>query len=714
MSFHTPLRALLSRTALILALLLTLSASAQEAERALTLGNAVVGQIDESTPLQVYTYTAAANESISVGVTSEAGLALSIVISDSTGQILRVATDLSNRGAVSALDVALSEGINYINIFAASGITTKTAGAFRLLVEAASGEAVSQSTPNQPAAQPTPEQVIPTTPSVEYSVGSVLTSAGLNVSLTWASTADLNLELRDPTGQRLFFDSTSNTNGGRFGFDANGLCQNLSAANPTETATYSPGAIPTGYYEVLVYYRQDCQNNGAQTFNLDISVDGIPVDSLTGTLPSVAQGVYIASFLVNPDGTAQMAPARGLYGDVRSLPVPAADIINAPPAGQLTLDTPIRGTLAGSTYFQTYKFNGTANQVLSLAMSRISGSLDTLLLVFDPNGQIIAENDDIVAGNVTNSAINNPPVRLPVDGVYTIMATRYGKDVGGTAGQYELVASLQTTSLPQDVLDLNLPSGDIQVALVWDTNHDLQLLIRDPSGTSIYDDRLSAPSGGRMTLQGNLNCFAPLTTPVSYIYWPTGLGRGGNYEIEVWHQNDCSDTRSVNATLYITAYGQTIGIIPISTRLNDRFVTSFVIDGNRNVSLGLGGITGGSETIDFSSRLPSALPISFGQTVNGNITLDNKFDVYTFEGTAGQVISINMIRTQGTLDTKLFLISPSLFEIAQNDDASAGVTDSAITRFTLPETGRYIILATHYGTIYGATVGTYSLALTQQ
>jgi hypothetical protein len=55
-----------------------------------------------------------------------------------------------------------------------------------------------------------------------------------------------------------------------------------------------------------------------------------------------------------------------------------------------------------------------------------------------------------------------------------------------------------------------------------------------------------------------------------------------------------------------------------------------------------------------------------------------------------------------------------LFEIAQNDDASAGVTDSAITRFTLPETGRYIILATHYGTIYGATVGTYSLALTQQ
>nr|MCU0474789.1 PPC domain-containing protein [Anaerolineae bacterium] len=114
--------------------------------------------------------------------------------------------------------------------------------------------------------------------------------------------------------------------------------------------------------------------------------------------------------------------------------------------------------------------------------------------------------------------------------------------------------------------------------------------------------------------------------------------------------------------------------------------------------------------------LAVAPSLSFGQTVNGNITLENKFDVYTFEGTAGQVISINMIRTQGTsLDTKLFLISPSLFEVADNDDAAPGVTtDSAITRFTLPETGRYTILATHYGTIYGVTTGPYSLTLSQQ
>jgi hypothetical protein len=191
------------------------------------------------------------------------------------------------------------------------------------------------------------------------------------------------------------------------------------------------------------------------------------------------------------------------------------------------------------------------------------------------------------------------------------------------------------------------------------------------------------------------------------------LGRGGNYEIEVWYQNECGDTRAVSATLYITVYGQVIGTIPVTPRFNERFVTSFSIDGARNVSLGLGGITGGSETIDYSGRLPSAIPLTPGQVVRGTISMENKFDVYTFNGTAGQVVTIDMLKTQGNLDTNLFLVSPSLLEAARNDDAVAGVTDSRINAFTLPETGQYIILATHYGTVYGATTGTYELRLTQ-
>jgi hypothetical protein len=72
-----------------------------------------------------------------------------------------------------------------------------------------------------------------------------------------------------------------------------------------------------------------------------------------------------------------------------------------------------------------------------------------------------------------------------------------------------------------------------------------------------------------------------------------------------------------------------------------------------------------------------------------------------------------MEATSGSLDTLLFLIGPSGLELAENDDAVVGeTTNSRIEDFVLPETGQYVVLATHFGTIYGGTTGTYALSLT--
>ncbi|NOG50030.1 MAG: hypothetical protein HND48_11785 [Chloroflexi bacterium] len=129
-------------------------------------------------------------------------------------------------------------------------------GQYRLLVETA-GEtpapaetSAPDATSDAPAA--TPEPVATTAPATDVSTdatdgfqpGQVLTTTGLQVRLDWLSTADLNLEVRDPFGERLFFDSRTNQNGGTFGFDVNGLCEVLNSP-ATETATYAPGAIPS-------------------------------------------------------------------------------------------------------------------------------------------------------------------------------------------------------------------------------------------------------------------------------------------------------------------------------------------------------------------------------------------------------------------------------------------------------------------------------------
>lgn len=701
---------------------LVVGASAQ-GQRSITLGEPIVGEISPDTPAQIYTLPAAAGDAVNIGLTSQPGLVLSFVVTDSTGTQLAAASDTSGSGSVSALNITLAEGVNIIAIFASID-SVERIGQYRLLVETA-GEtpapaetSAPDATSDAPAA--TPEPVATTAPATDVStdatdgfqLGQVLTTTGLQVQLDWLSTADLNLEVRDPFGERLFFDSRTNQNGGTFGFDVNGLCEVLNSP-ATETATYAPGAVPVGSYEVLVYYRQDCQNNGPQPFSVTITVDGVQLPVVNGTLTPPVNGastVFVTSFVVNTDGTAS-AGAAGAYPDVRTIPSTLQAALDSAPRTALTDGIPSRGVINGDRYFDLYSFDGVANQVVSLSLTRVSGSLDTLLLVLDPSGSIIADSDDIVAGNVTDSAINNPPLRLPVDGQYTIVATRYGKNVGGTAGEYDLLVQTQTTALPQEVVDLGLPTGDIQVTLVWNTNADLQLLVRDPSGQSVYDDQLTVPSGGRMFAQGNVNCTTSLTTPVSHIYWPTGLGRGGSYEVEVWYQNQCSDTRTVNATLYISVAGQQIGTIPVSPNVNGRFVTSFVIEPTGVASLGEGGIIGGSETLDFAGELESAPSLLPNQVVRGTISADNKFDVYTFNGEAGQVVDVRMERTQGSLDTSLFLISPSLFEVAANDDAVIGTTtDSLIDGFTLPESGRYVVLATHFATIYGGTTGTYQLS----
>jgi len=102
--------------------------------------------------------------------------------------------------------------------------------------------------------------------------------------------------------------------------------------------------------------------------------------------------------------------------------------------------------------------------------------------------------------------------------------------------------------------------------------------------------------------------------------------------------------------------------------------------------------------------------ITSGQAISGSITAQDKFDVYTFAGQAGDLVTIDLRATSATLDTLLFLLDPNGIEIASNDDANE-TTNSVIFEQLLSEDGQYTIIATHYGTVYGGTTGGYNLSL---
>ena len=109
-----------------------------------------------------------------------------------------------------------------------------------------------------------------------------------------------------------------------------------------------------------------------------------------------------------------------------ALPVVPGDVVN--------------GSITASNKFDLYAFEALAGDTISVAMNRApAANLDTKLYLIGPNGSVVAQNDDALAGENTDSLISN--FTLPDDGQYIIIATHYGDRYGVTSGAYTLSLS---------------------------------------------------------------------------------------------------------------------------------------------------------------------------------------------------------------------------------------------------------------------------------
>ena len=83
-----------------------------------------------------------------------------------------------------------------------------------------------------------------------------------------------------------------------------------------------------------------------------------------------------------------------------------------------------------------FVFEGSAGDVVTITMSASSGDLDAYISLLNADGVEIAFNDNNIKSPDQNAAIIG--FKLPNDGTYTIVATRYGVYYGHTSGGYEL------------------------------------------------------------------------------------------------------------------------------------------------------------------------------------------------------------------------------------------------------------------------------------
>ena len=672
------------------------------------------GTLDTDSVAQVYTFAGGAGDAVVLTVTNEAGVPLVLLITNALGETVAQAIDDDVDGELVLEGELEVDGTYYVTVFKAGGVNSVREVEFTLVLEGAAQPVDVEATPEatvaptveatEAAVAVTPEATAALTPAVA-DPGQVLTTSGATISLTWSANADMDLEVRDPVGGTVFFSSPTSASGGSYTANVNQACANVVTENATETIQWAAGGIPTGSYEVLVYYQQACAGDAPVEFTVNTTVEGATLPPVQGSL--LPGQVYVSSFNVAPDASAQRNANAGVV-DLEELPAPVSEMIAV--AQPITFDAPTTGTLTNQQPYLAYSFTTDSVTLLTIAMSGISGSLDTYLGLLDANGNLVAFNDDQGDG-ITDSLISG--ALLPDAGTYTIVASRYGKQNGGTEGDFTLSLTTQAANLTEEFI--NLPAGALEIRLLWNTAADLQLLVRDPAGDNVFDDSPQIPSGGTLGASGNVGCRVSTGTPFSYVYWDVARPpRPGTYEVEVWYQADCADTTPVSFNLYVElnqqqVYQQTVQPIP-----GERFLTSFTIEADGRFTPSDGGIIRGLETLDYQSELTTAIEVAAGVPVNGSITQANKFDVYAFDAAAGDTVSVAMTNTSGILDTTLYLVGPSGALVAENDDITPGEnTNSLIADLTLPEAGRYIIIATHYGARYGGTTGTYSLTLTE-
>jgi hypothetical protein len=156
-----------------------------------------------------------------------------------------------------------------------------------------------------------------------------------------------------------------------------------------------------------------------------------------GGQPFIVSQAGNPNYLTDSSTATAIAPFQTLNGNLSS-----ADC----PYGVLASDRP-------NAYMDRYKFNGTAGQNIRIEMNAAippqSGGLDTYLYLLDSAGNVVAQNDDIQLGSLTNSRIpcTNAPnapctldfFTLPQDGTYIIVATSFSN---GETGAYSLTLTL--------------------------------------------------------------------------------------------------------------------------------------------------------------------------------------------------------------------------------------------------------------------------------
>ena len=130
----------------------------------------------------------------------------------------------------------------------------------------------------------------------------------------------------------------------------------------------------------------------------------------------------------------------------------------------------------------------------------------------------------------------------------------------------------------------------------------------------------------------------------------------------------------------------------------------FVVVGRFGYSLGT---TAGSYDLRMTRKgvlSESGSTLRYGDSVIGTISNTNAEVYYTFQAEQGDILTISMVRSSGTLDPFLRVVDGDRFVIAENDDQHTETRNARIDALIIQQSGTYIVMATRYDDSSGSFV----------
>lgn len=345
-------------------------------------------------------------------------------------------------------------------------------------------------------------------------------------------------------------------------------------------------------------------------------------------------------------------------------------VVHAQEGSRLAYGEVVQGRITDDAARQVYYFEARRGDVVALQLTALNGNLDPLLMLADNNGKMLALADD------TDGALGAglATVQIPEDNFYFIIVTRFGHDLGMTAGEYQL--SLVREGVLSEA-GVYLSYGDSVVGLIDEAT---------PRAAYIFEARQGDIINVQMQrISGNLDTYVALASE-------TGQILVANDDLE-----GSLDARIDNYLILEPGYYQII-----ASRFGEQAGRS---EGSYVLTLDTAPTSGLGLTRD------GALFLRYGDELAGTVNDEHPLHYYTFGAKRGDIVTLEMTRTGGNIDPIITLLNASGEALIEDDDSGPS-NNALIQSYIIPASGMYFLLATRFDREAGATAGDYVVRLT--